>query len=99
MVVVPGGSEVEVVVVVATEHTGPEMVLPFNTTVAAACAKIRPFKVAPEFMAVVSATLAVTIFPMNEVFEPRVAALPILHHTLQGSPPVTDELDDVMWTM
>ena len=86
-------------VVVATEHTGPEMVLPFNTTVAAACAKIRPFKVAPEFMAVVSATLAVTIFPMNEVFEPRVAALPILHHTLQGSPPVTDELDDVMWTM
>jgi hypothetical protein len=36
------------------------------------------------------------IFPLNEVVVPRVAELPILHHTLQGSPPVTDEPGDVM---
>jgi hypothetical protein len=33
---------------------------------------------------------------MNEVVVSRVAELPILHHTLQGSPPVTDEPGDVM---
>lgn len=33
---------------------------------------------------------------MNEVLVPRVAELPTLHHTLQGSPPVTEEFDDVM---
>jgi hypothetical protein len=33
---------------------------------------------------------------MNEVFVPRVAELTTLHHTLQGSPPVTFEPDDVM---
>jgi hypothetical protein len=33
---------------------------------------------------------------MNEVDVPRVVELPIRHHTLHGSPPVTDEPDDVM---
>lgn len=101
----PGtAAEVDVVVlggVVTTgvgiaAQVGPEIVLAFNVTVAAACAKTRPFKVAPLFKAVESATLAVTIFPLNAVVVPRVAALPILHHTLQASPPVTDEPDDVM---
>jgi hypothetical protein len=98
--------ELEVELEPEPAHVGPVIVLPFNVTVAAACDKIRPFNVAPAFMAVVSATLAVTTFPLNEVVVPKVAALPILHHTLQESPPVTDEPDDVtsvvpvlkMWT-
>jgi hypothetical protein len=36
------------------------------------------------------------IFPMNEVIVSRVAELTTLHHTLHGSPPVTDEPGDVM---
>jgi hypothetical protein len=33
---------------------------------------------------------------MNEVVVSRVAELTTLHHTLHGSPPVTDEPGDVM---
>ena len=40
--------------------------------------------------------LAITIFPINDVVVSRVAALPILHHTLHGSPPVTDEPGEVI---
>lgn len=80
----------------AAAQLGPVMVFEFSVTVAPAPAKTRPFSVAPEFRAVVSATLAVTIFPMKVVPEPRVAALPTLHHTLHASPPVTDEPLDVM---
>src|SRR5687768_7731477 len=61
-----------VVAVGACAQRGPLMVFPFNATVAAFCARIRRFKVAPELIAVVSATLAVTTFPMNAVFEPSV---------------------------
>jgi hypothetical protein len=70
------------------------MVLAFNVTVPAACAKTRPFKIAPAFRAVVP--LSAKILPINDVVVPRVAELPIRHHTLQGSPPVTDEPDDVI---
>jgi hypothetical protein len=75
-------------------QVGPVIVLAFSVTVPAACAKTRPFKVAPVFRAVTP--LSAKMFPMNEVVVPRVAELPIRHHTLQGSPPVTDEPDDVM---
>jgi hypothetical protein len=34
--------------------------------------------------------------PINEVVVSRVVELPILHHTLHGSPPVTDEPGDVI---
>jgi len=36
------------------------------------------------------------MFPSNEVAVSSVTALPILHHRLQGSPPVTDEFGDVI---
>jgi hypothetical protein len=85
-----------VVVVSGVAHVGPVMVLESNVRVPADPTKTRPFKVAPVFRAVVSATSCTKIFPSNEVFVPRVAALPILHHRLQGSPPVTDERDDVI---
>jgi hypothetical protein len=57
------------------------------------CARARPFKVAPLFRVML---VRARIFPMNEVLVSRVAELPILHHTLHGSPPVTDEPGDVM---
>ena len=72
--------EVEVVDVVAVQ-IGPLIVLASKVTVAAAWAKTRPLRVAPVCRAVVSATSAVTILPINDVFVPRVAALPILHQT------------------
>jgi hypothetical protein len=36
------------------------------------------------------------ILPINEVVVSRVAELSTRHHTLHGSPPVTDEAGDVM---
>ncbi len=75
-------------------HVGPLMVLAFSVTVPADSAKIRPFKVAPVFKA--SVPFCAIIVPMNDVVVSRVAELPILHQTLQGSPPVTDEPGDVM---
>jgi hypothetical protein len=36
------------------------------------------------------------IFPKNEVVVSRVADVSALHHTLHGSPPVTDDAGDVM---
>lgn len=92
--VVVGVVVVVVVVGVVAAHVGPEIVLASNVTVPAACAKTRPFKVAPVCKAVTP--LSAKIFPMNEVVVLRVAELPILHHTLQASPPVTDEPGDVM---
>lgn len=79
---------------VAAAHVGPVIVLASSVTVPADCAKTRPFKVAPVCRAVTP--LSAKIFPMNEVVVLRVAELPILHHTLQASPPVTDEPGDVM---
>ena len=82
------------VVVVVVVHVGPLMMLESNVSVPAACTKIRPFKVAPVCIALTP--LSARTFPMNDVVVPRVTELPILHHTLQGSPPVTDDADDVM---
>lgn len=36
------------------------------------------------------------MLPMNEVVVASVAELPILHQTLQGSPPVTDDPGEVI---
>lgn len=83
---------VELVVVVV--HVGPLMVLACNVTVLAANPTILPFTVAPVFRAVVP--LSAKRFPLNAVVVSRVAALPILHQILQGSPPVIDEPGDVM---
>jgi len=84
----------ESVVAVVVEHVGPVIVLPANVTVPALRAKNRPFKVAPVFIAF-TPFCEITV-PMNEVVVSRVVELPILHHTLQGSPPVTDEPGDVI---
>ena len=73
---------------------GPEMVFPSKVTVPAVCTKSRPFKVAPVFRALTP--LSAKIFPINEVVVPRVTELPTLHHTLQGSSPVTDEPGEVI---
>jgi hypothetical protein len=81
-------------VVVVVLQIGPVMVLSFNVTVPTLNAKNRPFKVAPEFIAF-TPSCEITV-PMNEVVVSRVVEEPILHHTLQGSPPVTDEPGDVM---
>lgn len=83
-----------VCVVLATAQAGPEMVLESNVTVAADSARNRPFNLAPVFMAL--APFCEKTFPMNEVDVSRVVELPIRHHTLHGSPPVTDEPGDVM---
>jgi hypothetical protein len=77
---------------VAGKQPAPEIVLESSVT-APVWARARPFKVAPVFRLM---DVRARIFPMKEVVVSRVAELPILHHTLQGSPPVTDEPGDVM---
>ncbi len=79
---------------VPVAHVGPEIVFAFSVTVPADNARTRPFKVAPVLRAVVP--FWATMVPINDVVVPRVAELPILHQRLHGSPPVTDEPDDVM---
>jgi hypothetical protein len=71
---------------------GPLMMLESIDT-SPVCARARPFNLAP-----VSRLMDVSarIFPMNLVVVWRVAELTTLHHTLHGSPPVTDEPDDVL---
>jgi hypothetical protein len=78
----------------AAAQVGPEMVLSSSVTVPADSAKTRPSKVAPVSKAVTP--FCAIIVPINAVVVSRVAELPTLHHTLQGSPPVTDEPGDVM---
>lgn len=75
-------------------QVGPVIVLAFSVTVAADSPKNRPFKVAPVFIAL-TPFCDITV-PINEVVVSSVVELPILHQTLQGSPPVTDEPGDVM---
>src|SRR5680860_155681 len=75
-----------------TVQVGPVIVLASNVT-APVCTKARPFKVAPVFNAI---DVSARIFPIKLVVVSRVAELPILHHTLHGSPPVTDEPGDVI---
>ncbi len=91
-VAVTVGVLVEVAVAVGAAAQLREMVLASNVT-APVCARARPFKLAPVFRVM---DVSARIFPMNLVFVPRVAELPTLHHALHGSPPVTDEPDDVM---
>ena len=86
--------DVGVGVGVAAVQVGPVIVLALNVTVAADSPTIRPSKVAPLFMAFTP--LRANIFPINEVVVSSVTELPTLHHTLQGSPPVTDEPGEVM---
>ena len=76
----------------AVRQVEPVMVLESNVT-APVCARARPFKLAPVARPM---DVSARIFPMNEVVVSRVAELPTLHHTLQGSPPVTDEPGDVL---
>ena len=57
------------------------------------CARARPFKSAPVFRVML---VSARIFPLNEVVVSRVADEATLHHTLHGSPPVTDEPGDVI---
>jgi hypothetical protein len=78
--------------VIDCEQIGPLMVLVIIVT-APTCASARPFNMAPAFMEIEFST---RMFPMNTVDVSSVAELPTLHHTLQGSPPVTDEPGDVM---
>jgi hypothetical protein len=70
----------------------PVMVLASNVT-APVCARARPFKLAPVCRLM---DVRASIFPMNVVPVPRVPDETSLHHTLHGSPPVTDELADVV---
>jgi hypothetical protein len=72
-------------------HIEPLMVLA-SKVIAPVCANARPFKVAPVFKLM---EVRAKMLPMKLVVVSSVAELPILHHTLHGSPPVTDELDDV----
>ncbi len=57
------------------------------------CANARPLRLAPLFSVI---DVSARTFPMKVVAVSRVAELPTLHHTLQGSPPVTLELGEVM---
>lgn len=86
--------EEEEVLAAAAAHVGPLMVLAFKVTVPAASDTSRPFKVAPEFMALTP--LSAKIFPLKAVVVARVAELPTRHHKLQASPPVIDEPGEVM---
>jgi hypothetical protein len=76
----------------AAAQTGPVKVLVSNVT-APVCARALPSRLAPVFREM---DVSARIFPMKLVFVPRVAELTTLHHTLHGSPPVTDEPADVM---
>jgi len=77
---------------VRPEHA-PALIVLSSSVTAPVCAKARPFNVAPVFNAI---DVLARIFPMNEVVVPRVPDETSLHHTLHGSPPVTDEPDDVV---
>lgn len=74
-------------------QVGPVIVLASSVTVPADNAKNRPFMDAPVFIAL-TPFCEITV-PLNAVVVSRVAELPILHQTLQGSPPVIDEAGDV----
>jgi hypothetical protein len=67
------------------------MALAFNVT--AACAKARPFNLAPFCMLML---VPARMLPMIEELAKMSALETSLHHTLQGSPPVTDDPADVV---
>jgi len=70
----------------------PVMVLESNVT-APVCARARPFKLAPVCRLM---DVDARIFPINEVFVPRVAELTTRHHTSQGLSPTTLAVPEVM---
>ena len=72
-------------------HTPVVMVLASNVT--AACAKARPFRLAPVCMLML---VPARILPTIEELGKMSAAETSLHQTLHGSPPVTDESADVV---
>jgi hypothetical protein len=81
------------VCVSSAAQIGLVMVLLSNVT-APVCTRARPFKLAPVCRAM---DVSARIFPMNLVpGARREKEEPILHHTLHGSPPVTDELAEVV---
>jgi hypothetical protein len=80
------------VLVGTTEQFGPVIVLVSSDTWPV-CAMARPFKLAPVCRLM---DVSARIFPMKLVPVPRVPDETSLHQTLQGSPPVTDELLDVV---
>ena len=78
-----GGS---VAVEVGSGAAQPVMV--FMLSVTAACARARPFKLAP---ACILMLVPARMLPIMEELVKISAAEPSLHHTLHASPPVTDE--------
>lgn len=70
----------------------PVMLFESNVT-APVCARALPFKLAPVCKVM---DVDARIFPINAVPVPRVPDETSLHHTLHASPPVTDELADVV---
>ena len=80
------------VLVDAVKHVAPVIVL-LSSVTAPVCAKARPFKLAPVCSLM---DVEARIFPINEVFVPRVAELTSRHHTLQGSPPTTLAVPEVI---
>src|SRR5687768_9059193 len=72
-------------------QTGPVIVFEFSVT--AACARARPFRIAPACMLML---VPARILPIREELVKISAAETSLHHTLHGSPPVTDEPADVV---
>ncbi len=98
-------AEVAAVVAVATEVAAAvvgvvdaarqdELVMMLLSRVTApVSARARPFKCAP---APTVMDVEARMVPVNEVFVPRVAELTSRHHTLQGSPPTTLAVPDVI---
>jgi hypothetical protein len=75
-----------------TAQAGPVIVL-LSSVTAPVCAIARPFKVAPVCRLI---DVRARMLPMKLVPVPRVADETTLHHTLHGSPPVTDEFAAVV---
>ena len=57
------------------------------------CASARPFKLAPVCMAI---DVEAKTFPISDVLVPRTAELTSRHHTLQGLPPTTLAVPEVV---
>ena len=73
-------------------HVGPVIMLLSNVT-SPVCTITRPFKVARVFIVI---DVDARMFPINELFVPKIDELTSLHHTLHGSPPTTLAVPEVM---
>jgi hypothetical protein len=78
--------------VAAAAHAAFVMVFPCKI-ISVLLAKARPVNVAPVLIVIDEYA---RMFPRNDVVVSRTALLPIPHHILQGSPPVTEEPGDVV---